>query len=378
MNLTDTMFQKSNLNGENGTQGILSTYGWNESLESSRKAAGRPDWVPGRVLSEQRHLYHVVTAAGEYRAEVSGKFRATALGTGDFPAVGDWVLMDVRPREGSATIQAVLPRFSRFSRKAAGPRSDEQIMAANFDAVLLVMSLNQDFNLRRLERYLVMAWDSGSLPFVVLTKRDLAADTEARMEEIASVVAGVPVIAISAVTGEGMEQLEPWLVPGKTLVVLGSSGVGKSTLMNSLAGQQLALTREIREDDARGHHTTTHRELYLLDSGVMMLDTPGIRELQLWETETGLDDTFRDIAELAENCRFRDCLHRKEPGCAVREALQSGALAWSRYDSYHKLERELAHINKKNGITPNGQSPRAAERNFGKSVSKMMRARVKP
>jgi len=359
-------------------QNELKAYGWNASLEAARKAAGRPDWIPGRVMSEQRHLYQVITSVGELRGEVSGRFRASARGTGDFPAVGDWVVMEARPQEGSATIQAVLPRNARFSRKTAGSRPDEQVMAANFDAVLLVMSLNQDFNLRRLERYLVMAWDSGSQPVVVLTKRDLATDAEARMEEVEAVAAGVPVLAVSAVTGEGMEQLEPWLVPGKTLVVLGSSGVGKSTLMNRLAGKTLALTREIREDDARGHHTTTHRELYLLDSGVLILDTPGIRELQLWESETGLDETFKDIHDLAESCRFRDCLHRKEPGCAVREALQAGTLAWSRYDSYHKLERELAHISKKAGGTPNGQSPREADRKFGKSVTKMMRARVKP
>jgi ribosome biogenesis GTPase len=326
----------------------LLAYGWTGNLEAARKAAGRPDWLPGRVLSEQRHLYQVMTGQGELRAEVSGKFRTAATGTGDFPAVGDWVLVQGRLLEGTATIQALLPRFSRFSRKAAGCRNDEQVLAANIDTVFLVMSLNNDFNLRRLERFLVMAWDSGSQPVVVLTKRDLADDADARQREVEAVAAGVPVVAISAVTGEGMRDLEPWLVPGKTLVVLGSSGVGKSTLINRLAGSELALTKEIREDDSHGRHTTSHRELYLMDSGVLMLDTPGIRELQLWETETGLDETFQDIHELAAGCRFRDCMHRREPGCAVREALRSGVLDWKRYDSYHKLAREVHFINSKN------------------------------
>ena len=350
----------------------LAEYGWNEHLEAARRACGRPDWVPARVMSEQRHLYHLLAETGECQAEVSGRFRAAAGGTGDFPAVGDWVMAQVRSREGSATIHAVLPRQTRFSRRAAGPRADEQVMAANFDAVLLAMSLNDDYNLRRLERYLVMAWDSGAMPVVVLTKLDLAQDAAERISEAEQLAAGVPVLAVSAKTGEGLAGLDPWVMPGKTLVVLGSSGVGKSTLMNRLAGRELARTQAIREDDARGRHTTTHRELYRLDNGVLVIDTPGIRELQLWESENGIDDAFRDIQSLAEGCRFRDCTHAREPGCAVREAVACGTLASGRYESWRKLGREMAFISQKSS-----HASREAERKFGRMVTQMQRSNPK-
>lgn len=351
---------------------LLEAYGWDGRFDTARRACGRPDWVPARVMSEQRHLYHLMTENGECQAEVSGRFRSAAGGTGDFPAVGDWVMAQVRDREGCATIHAVLPRQTRFSRRAAGPRADEQVMAANFDAVLLAMSLNDDFNLRRLERYLVMAWDSGAMPVIVLTKLDLARDAEELVQEVEQLAPGVPVLAVSAVTGEGMDGLEPWAVPGKTLVVLGSSGVGKSTLMNRLAGKELARTQAIREDDARGRHTTTHRELYRLDNGVLVLDTPGIRELQLWESETGIEETFSDIHALAGECRFRDCSHNREPGCAVRAAMEAGTLDGKRYESWRKLDREMAHITSKNA-----HASREAERRFGRMVTAMQRANPK-
>ncbi len=350
----------------------LMAHGWSDRLEAARAACGRPDWVPARVMSEQRHLYHLLTEAGTCQAEVSGRFRASAAGTGDFPCVGDWVMAQVRPGEDAATIHAVLPRQTRFSRRAAGPRADEQVMAANFDAVLLAMSLNDDYNLRRLERYLVMAWDSGAMPVVVLTKLDLARDAEALIRDVEQLAAGVPVLAVSAVTGEGMSGLDPWAVPGKTLVVLGSSGVGKSTLMNRLAGKELARTQAIREDDARGRHTTTHRELYRLDSGVLVLDTPGIRELQLWESDTGMEDAFPDIQALADTCRFRDCTHDREPGCAVREAVACGSLPATRYDSWRKLGREMAFISQKSS-----HASREAERKFGRMVTRMQRSNPK-
>lgn len=350
----------------------LQAYGWNDSFEAASKAAGRSDWIPARVLSEHRHLYQVMTNNWELRGEVSGRFRAAAFGTGDFPAVGDWVLVEPRVGEGACTIQSVLPRFSRFSRKTAGSRTDEQVMAANFNTVLLVMSMNHDYNLRRLERYLVMAWDSGAQPVLVLTKKDVCPDPESLVEQAEAIAAGVPVIALSAVTGEGLDLLEPWLVPGQTLVALGSSGAGKSTLMNRLAGEVLAVTQEVREDDARGRHTTTHRELFLLSSGILMLDTPGIRELQLWESDTGLDGAFADIQALAAQCRFSDCTHKGEPGCAIREALQTGILPADRYESYLKLEREMRYVTQKNT-----QSAREAERAFGKAVTRMQRANRK-
>lgn len=350
----------------------LRQYGWGPRHEEHWRACGRADWIPGRVLSDHRHLYTVMTEWGELRAEVSGRFRASSLGTGGFPAVGDWVLLEPRLKEGAGTVQFLLPRLSHFSRKSAGARTDEQVMAANFDTVLLVMSLNQDFNLRRLERYLVMAWDSGATPVVVLTKKDVCPIPHSYVEKTEAIAQGVPVLAVSAMSGDGMAQLEPWLIPEKTLVVLGSSGAGKSTLMNRLAGQELAATQQIREDDARGRHTTTHRELYRLDSGVLVLDTPGIRELQLWESDGGVEEAFSDIRQLAAGCRFRDCTHNSEPGCAIQDAIMSGILAAERYDSYVKLSREMRHVTEKNT-----HALREAQRAFGRSVTKMQRERKK-
>jgi ribosome biogenesis GTPase len=274
-------------------------------------------------------------------AEVSGKFRHLAAGYDEFPSVGDWVAVSTIPNEARAIIHILLPRRSKFSRKIAGAVVQEQIAAANFDYVFIVNSLNKEFNLRRLERYLTMAWESGASPVLVLNKKDLCNNLEEIMRQVESITFGIPVIVTSAMTGEGTGELLKLLGPGKTAVILGSSGVGKSTLTNMLSGEDIMDTGEIREEDSRGRHTTTFRNLAKLKGVGMIIDTPGMRELQLWESSSGLQETFEDVESLGRLCRFSDCTHVKEPGCAVLEAVRSGSLDIERVESYKKLKKEL-------------------------------------
>nr|MBA3475740.1 ribosome small subunit-dependent GTPase A [Actinomycetota bacterium] len=283
----------------------------------------------------------------ELRADTAGRLSHEAAGAGELPAVGDWVAIAPRPEEAAATIQAVVSRRTKFSRKVALNASEEQVLAANIDAVFLVMSLNEDFNLRRLERYITMAWESGAQPVVVLTKTDLCPDFELRVLEVEAIAFGVPVHAISTLTGDGLDLIRSHLAPGRTIALLGSSGVGKSTLVNTLAGQELLATQTIREDDGEGRHTTRHRQLVLLPGGGLVVDTPGLRELQLWESSDGLAETFGDVEELAGQCRFSDCAHGTEPGCAVQAALAEETLPLARWESYKKLQRELAHLERR-------------------------------
>ncbi|WP_253701508.1 ribosome small subunit-dependent GTPase A [Bacillus sp. FJAT-27445] len=307
----------------------------------------KKECVLGRVALEHKHMYRVWTDEGELLCEVSGKFAFAASRREDFPAVGDWVILSSRKEEGTGTIHSILPRFSKFSRKAAGNTAEEQIIAANVETVFLVNSLNDDLNLRRIERYLLLAWESGANPVIILSKADLCEDVEEKVAAVESVALGVPVIPVSAEMNEGLEKLKPYLGEGKTVALLGSSGVGKSTLTNTLLGENKQAVKEIREDDDKGRHTTTHRELVLLPGGAVLIDTPGMRELQLWESQDGLAGAFSDIEELSAACRFRDCRHTDEPGCAVREAISNGDLPEERLSSYNKLQRELAYIERK-------------------------------
>ena len=325
---------------------MIRSYGWSDALQHDFSPHAARGLIPGRILVQQRGLYDVVTELGELAAQISGKL-AHEAGAGGYPAVGDWVALAARPAERAATIQAVLPRRSAFVRKAAFSHADEQVVAANVDVALLVASMNADFNARRLERYLSVAWQSGAAPVVVLTKADLADDPEAAVDEAESVAFGTPILAVSAVTGEGLKALAAWLKPAETAVLVGSSGVGKSSLVNALAGEALMATAAIREDDAKGRHTTTHRELIRLPSGALVLDTPGMRELGLIDADEGLSTTFEDIEALAQGCRFNDCGHTNEPGCAIRAALESGELDSSRWRSFQKLQREMAHLERK-------------------------------
>lgn len=329
----------------------LSNYGWNQFFEAHFQPYSVFGFDAGRVVLEYNHLYRVYTGHGELLADVAGKLRHEATSRADLPAVGDWVVVEPRPEEGRATIQSVLPRQSKFMRKAAGSRTEEQIVGANINTVFLITSLNQDFNLRRLERYLIVALEGGARPVIVLSKADLCDETEERIAEIQTVAGKIPIHAISAVRKDGLVELMSYFRHGETVALLGSSGVGKSTLINHLIGRDVQKVKEIREFDGRGQHTTTHRELILLPQGGLVLDTPGMRELQLWDGEESLHRAFDDIEELVRNCYFSDCQHRDEPQCAIREALAEGRIEAARYQGYEKLQKELKHMARKQDIS---------------------------
>ena len=295
-----------------------------------------------RVAEQHREQYKLITENGELNAVVSGKLAYHADGKSGFPAVGDWVMIDrVDENSGHAVIHHILSRKSRFARKAAGTANEEQIVAANINTVFICMSLNADFNLRRLERYLTIAWDSMATPVVVLTKSDLCGDVKLKLDEVGSVAMGVDIVVCSAENSDGLNEILTYTKPGKTIAFIGSSGVGKSTLINRLMGQDILATKQIREDDEKGRHTTTHRQLLPLPNGGIAIDTPGMRELQILTGD--LSKTFEDIAELALGCKYKNCAHRNEPGCAIRHAIENGVLSEKRFESYQKLQREMSY-----------------------------------
>jgi ribosome biogenesis GTPase len=323
---------------------VLESLGWSPWFAEAFAPHAAAGLVPGRVTREHRGLYRVLAEAGEYVAELAGRLRHEARGRADLPAVGDWVALLPAAQGLRATVQAVLPRRSRFVRKTAGEEHDQQVAAANVDTVFLVSGLDHDFNPRRIERYLVMARESGARPVVVLNKADLLPDAAAARAEVESIAAGAPVHVVSVKEGHGLEQLEPYLRPRETVALLGSSGVGKSTLLNRLSGAERQATGEVRAHDSRGRHVTSHRQMFVLPSGALMVDTPGMRELQLWDAGAALGATFDDVAALAAGCRFGDCAHESEPGCAVRQALADGRLDPGRFASYLKLRAEEARV----------------------------------
>jgi ribosome biogenesis GTPase len=325
----------------------LTTFGWNEFFDVNSRSYVRDGYTFGRVAFEHKNFFRVYTQYGEVLAELSGKLRHEAVNRSDLPAVGDWVAIRSRPERSRATIHAVLPRRTSFARKVAGSRTEEQVVGANIDTVFLLTSLNQDFNLRRIERYLVLAWESDANPIIILSKADLCEEMAAAITEAQAVARGVPIHAISVLTGYGLQDIAQYFKRGQTVALLGSSGVGKSTLINHLTGLDHLKVQTVREHDDRGRHTTTHRELVLLPAGGLVLDTPGMRELQLWDGDESLQFVFDDIEALAGHCFFSDCHHQDEPRCAVREALVAGTIDAGRYQSYERLQKELKYVARK-------------------------------
>jgi ribosome biogenesis GTPase / thiamine phosphate phosphatase len=321
----------------------LPRLGWNTRLEQAFAEYAASGLVPARVTLEHTHIYRVMSEAGESLARVSGRLRHHAAMRADFPAVGDWVVLEPAKGSGDARIVAVLPRRSRFSRRAAGDPTEEQVVAANVDTVFLVTGLDGDFNLRRIERYLLVASESGASPVIVLNKADVPADQAAMAADVRALAGLVPVHVMSCHVPGDVDVLRQYLGEGQTAALLGSSGVGKSTIVNRLVGHDLLPTREVRESDHRGRHTSTARQLIVLPESGVLIDTPGMRELQLWDAVESMGTTFADIETLANDCRFRDCRHRQEPGCAVRAAIEGAQLAPGRLASYHKLQDEQAY-----------------------------------
>jgi ribosome biogenesis GTPase len=322
--------------------GALAAFGWSAELAvalAPHAALGRE---PARVVAEDRGSYQVVGAAGELRAVASGRFRHEAVNDASaFPAVGDWVAIEAGS-SGETIIHAILPRRSALMRQASGKRTEAQVVGANLDVVFVVASLNADLNVRRLERYVTAAWESGAEPVVLLSKADLGGDVDGVLLAVGRVAAGAKVVIVSSFDGRGVDEVRAQIEAGRTVAFVGSSGVGKSTLLNRLAGEERALVREIREDDGRGRHTTTRRQLHLLPEGGLVLDTPGMRELSLWDGD-GLDQSFTDVDEIVALCRFGNCSHNGEPGCAIAAAMADGSLAIDRHESWRKLKRETAH-----------------------------------
>lgn len=347
---------------------MLKSYGWSDALQDDFASYAAEGLVPGRIIIQQRGGYRVITDAGEIDARATGALMRDSAES-ERPAVGDWVALEARPGETTALVHAVLPRKTAFIRKASGTRGGAQVVAANADVAFLVASLNSDLNLRRLERYLATTYESGAAPIVVLTKADLIEDAAAAVAEVQAIAFDAPVLAISSKTGAGLDALAVHLPPGRTAVLLGSSGAGKSTLLNALAGEERMDTGAIREADERGRHTTTHRELVLLSSGGLILDTPGMRELGLWNADEGVAAVFDDVEALAGRCRFSDCKHRNEPGCAVRAAIETGELAPERLAAYEKLQAELAYEHRR-------EDPRAAVENKKLWISRHKAART--
>ena len=340
----------------------LDALGWTSFFAQQVTATDRAAWSPARVVWEGRDLYRISGGDADWHASLAGRLRHMAGSRADLPAVGDWVLAAVRPAEGTATIHRVLDRQSCFSRGAAGRSTEVQIVAANIDTVLIVTSCNLDFNLRRLERYLALTWESGATPVVVLNKADLhEGDPDRAYAEIASVVQGVPVTITSAVRGDGLAELSEIVRSSGTTALLGSSGVGKSTLINALTGETRQDVLPVRDSDDRGRHSTTARQLFCLPGGGILIDTPGMRELQLWDAEGGLEQTFADVQSLAAACRFRDCSHGTEPGCAVAAAVDRGDLQAERLDSYHRLRREDAFLQSRHDERAQSERTRIAK-----------------
>ena len=330
----------------------LTRFGWDPDFETLFEDYARQGLAPGRVLTATREIYRLATPHGELAGELSGRLRFASDTPADLPAVGDWVAARAYPGDDLAVVDAVLPRRTALVRRAAGRRDEAQLLAANVDLLLVAAPLGGDLRARRIERFLALAREAGVPPAVVLTKADLVADPEATLAAAREIAGGAPVVAVSAVSGHGLDDLSALLVPRATAALLGPSGAGKSTLVNALLGEERQATREIRDADRRGRHATTHRELFALPSGALLVDTPGLRELALWDAADGIAATYDEVSALAPSCRFRDCRHEAEPDCAVREAAGTGGLDAGRIAAWEKLRREEEALEMRRNLGP--------------------------
>ncbi|MBP7778467.1 MAG: ribosome small subunit-dependent GTPase A [Acidobacteria bacterium] len=352
----------------------LAIYGWDDGWAAAFGPFADQGLTPARVAIEYNHLLRLYTTAGDVRAQHSGKLLHEAAGRHAMAAVGDWVAIRTRAGERTATIEAILPRRTHFSRKAAGELTEQQVVAANIDVVFIVMGLDRDYNPRRLERYLVLAKDSGATPQVLLSKADLVDDVAPQIAECQAVAPGADIYAVSVRDKRGVAQVRAALLPGHTGALLGSSGAGKSTLINHLVGEELLAVGAVRASDSRGRHTTRHRQLVRLPWGGLLIDTPGMRELQLWAAPDIADASFEDIDEIAAGCHFTDCGHRSEPRCAVRAAVETGRLEASRLASFHKLQAEARALIGKQDVRERVQE-RAQSKAIARSLRQLYRAR---
>jgi ribosome biogenesis GTPase / thiamine phosphate phosphatase len=348
----------------------LEIFGWNDFFKARFDEISQEKLLPGRITIQHKDRYVLFTERGELNAKVSGKFRFEITGLQDFPAVGDWVAFEFDSGEQSAVIHHVLKRRSKFSRKVAGDRPDEQVLAANIDIVFLVMGLDENYNVRRLERHLTVASESGARPVIILNKSDLCSHLEECTREVMSIAHGIDVIVMSALHSETVLPISSLLNRGTTGVLLGSSGVGKSTIVNALLEKDHAKVQNVRVTDSHGRHTTAHRELLVLPNGGLIIDTPGLRELQLWSGEEGIQESFEDIENLAVNCRFRDCRHEAEPGCAVLSALDEGTIEPERYVSFQKLQGETRSQEKNTH-----SNAKRKEKEIRKKITKQLRGK---